>query len=194
MGIGMPKYARQTRHRAADRHIAVGAPDNVLCLLAEPALLRPAVCFIPDSGAPPDPPCPLEGVGSCGKLPPVNEHTHRRAGFANLSRLIQPLRCPTGPGALVLGISLKRRGRILAQPGIFLGGRLVFLRLGAATGGIRRICDDCIEGAGVKTAQHLQRVTLNDLPFLIIAHVWTSPFSCFYLHCYQVVLSLHTHQ
>ena len=48
-------------------------------------------------------------------------------------------------------------------------------RLGPSAGGIRGIGDDSIEGVGIKGPQHLQRVTLEDAPFLIIAHAHASP-------------------
>ena len=110
--ISVLKHTRQTRHRTVDGHISVGAPDDVLCLLAEAPLLRAAVALVPDSGASPDPTGPLESVCRRGKLPPVDEHTYRRTGLADLSRFIQPLRRPAGPGALVLGVPVKGRRSI----------------------------------------------------------------------------------
>ena len=63
--IAILEHPWQAGHRTADRHIAIGTPDNVLRLLAEAALLRTAVALIPDSGTPPDPARPLQGVGGC---------------------------------------------------------------------------------------------------------------------------------
>ncbi|CAN3957784.1 transcription antitermination factor NusB, partial [Dysosmobacter welbionis] len=80
LGIAVLEYTGEAGHRAADGHITIGAPDNVLRLLPEPALLGPAVALVPDSGAAPDPPRPLEGIAGRRELTPVNEHTHRGAG------------------------------------------------------------------------------------------------------------------
>ena len=84
-GIAVFEYTRQTRHRAADRHIAVRAPNNVFCLLPETPLLRAGVSLVPHGNPAPDPACPLERIAGTGKLPPVNEHTDRRAGFCRTS-------------------------------------------------------------------------------------------------------------
>ena len=102
LGIAVFEHPRQTRDRTADGHIAVGAPDDILRLLTEAPLLRAAVALIPNCGAAPDPTGPLESVCRRGKLPPVDEHTYRRTALAYLSRFIQPLRRPAGPGALDL--------------------------------------------------------------------------------------------
>ena len=190
--IAILEHPWQAGHRTADRHIAVGTPDNVLRLLAEAALLRTAVALIPDSGTPPDPPRPLKGIGGCGQLPPVDEHTHRRTGLACFPRLVQPLCRPAGPGALVLGIAVKGRWRVLPHTGILSGGGLVFLGLCPASGSIRGIGDDSIEGVGGEPAQHLQRVTLNDLPFLVIVHVCGPPCFCFLREYCRITPSLHT--
>ena len=187
---GLPYLnTRQTRHRAVDGHIAVGAPDDVFRLLAEPAFLRAAVALVPDSGAAPDPACPLEGICCRRKLPPVNEHAHRRTGLADLSRLVQPLRCPAGPGTLILGVAVKGWGRVLSHAGIFLDGGLAFFRLCPTAGGIRGICDDRVEGAGGKAAQHLQRVTVDELPFLVSAQACDSPSFCYLRGCRGITLS-----
>ena len=95
--IAVFEHTRQTRHGSADRHIAVRAPDNVFCLLAKTSLLRAGVSLIPHGNAAPDPACPLERVAGAGKLPPVNEHTDRRAGFGCASGKVQPLCRPAGP-------------------------------------------------------------------------------------------------
>jgi hypothetical protein len=63
----------------------------------------------------------LQGVGGGGELPPVDEHTHGSAGFAKLSGVRQPRRRPPGPGALVLGVSLKGRRRVVPHTGILFG-------------------------------------------------------------------------
>ena len=173
--IAVFEHPRQTRDRAADGHIAVGAPDDILRLLAEASLLGAAVALIPDSGASPDPTGPLESVCRRGKLPPVNEHTNRRATLAYLSCLIQPLRRPAGPGALVLGVPIERGRCVLAHAGILPGCGFVFLRLGAPTGRIRRIGNHSVKGVGGKGPQHLQGIPLEDAPFLIIAHAHASP-------------------
>ena len=184
--IAILEYPWQAGHRTADGHIPVGAPDNVFRLLTESAFLRAAVALIPDSSAAPDPTGPLESVCRRRKLPPVDEHTHRCAGLAGLPRLIQPLRCPAGPGTLILGIPIKGRRRVLPHTGILSGGGLVFLGLRPASGSIRGIGDDGIEGAGGKAAQHLQRVTVDDLPFLIIAHALDSPSFCYLRGCWGI--------
>ena len=175
LGIAILEHPRQAWDRAADGHIAVGAPDDIFRLLAEAPLLRAAVALIPDSGAAPDPARPLEGVGGCWELPPVNEHTNRRAALTYLSCLIQPLCRPAGPGTLVLGVPIERGRRVLAHAGILPGSGFVFLRLGAPTGRIGRIGDDSVKGVGGKGPQHLQGITLEDAPFLIIAHAHASP-------------------
>ena len=180
------EHTGETRHRTADGHIAIGTPDNVLRLLTEPTLLRAAVALIPDSGAAPDPASPLEGIGGCGKLPPVNEHAHWRTRLAGFSRLVQPLRCPAGPGALILGVAVKGRGSVLFHARILLDGGLALLRRRPTAGGIRGICDDRVKGAGGKTAQHLQRVTVDDLPFLVIAHALDSPSFCYLQKCWGI--------
>ena len=110
--ISVLEHTGQTRYRTVDGHISVGAPDDVLCLLAEAPLLRAAVALIPNCGASPDPTGPLESVCRRGKLPPVDEHTHWGTELADLSRFIQPLSCPAGPGALVLGVPVKGRRSI----------------------------------------------------------------------------------
>ena len=192
LGIAVFEHPRQTRDRTADGHIAVGAPDDILRLLTEAPLLRAAVALIPNCGAAPDPTGPLESVCRRGKLPPVDEHTYRRTALAYLSRFIQPLRRPAGPGALVLGVPIERGRCVLAHAGILPGGGLVFLGLCPASGSIRGIGDDSIEGVGGEPAQHLQRVTLNDLPFLVIVHVCGPPCFCFLWECCRITLSLHT--
>ena len=65
-------------------------------------------------------------VGGCRELPPVNEHTNRRATLAHPSCLIQPLCRPTGPGALVLGVPVERGRCVLAHAGILPDGGFVF--------------------------------------------------------------------
>ena len=169
--IAVLEHTGQTGHRAAQGHIPVGAPNDVLRLLTEAPLLGAAVALIPNSGAPPDPSSPLEGVGGSGELPPVDEHTHWCSGLTQLPSLIQPLCRPAGPGTLVLGIPLERRGRILSHAGILGCSGLVFLRLSASPGGVRRVGDDGIEGAGGKALQHLQGVSLDDLPFIAHGHL-----------------------
>ena len=69
-------YTSEAGHRAADGHITIGAPDKVLRLLPEPALLGPAVALVPDSSSPPDPPRPLEGVAGGGELAPRFRNRH----------------------------------------------------------------------------------------------------------------------
>ena len=183
LGIAILEYAGQTGDRSADGHISVGTPDNVLSLLAEAALLRTAVAFVPDSCAAPDPPRPLERIGGRGELPPIDEHAHRSAGFTDLTGVIEPFGGPAGPGTLILGVAVKGRGRAFSHAGIFLVGGLVFLRLGPAPGGIGGIGDNRIEGVRGKLAQNLQCVAVDDLPAGtdrcdIIAHRHFSPF-CF---------------
>ena len=57
--ISVLEHTGQTRYRTVDGHISVGAPDDVLCLLAEAPLLRTAVALIPNCGASPDPTGPI---------------------------------------------------------------------------------------------------------------------------------------
>ena len=170
LGIAVLEHAGQAGHGPADGHIPVGTPDDVLRLLAEAALLGAAVALVPHSGAPPDPARPLEGVGGRGELPPVDEHTHRRAGLADLSGIPKPLRRPAGPGPLVLGVPVEGRGRVIPHAGILLGRGLVLLCLGTASRGVRRVGDDRIEGAGGKAAQQLQRVAVENLPLIVHGH------------------------
>ena len=51
LGIAVLEYTGEAGNRAADGHITIGAPDNVLRLLPEPALLGPAVALVPKEGA-----------------------------------------------------------------------------------------------------------------------------------------------
>ena len=164
LGVAVLEHTGQTGHRATDGHIPVGAPNDVLGLLTEAALLRSAVALIPDSGPAPDPASPLQGIGGGGELPPVDEHTHRRTGLAGPSGLCQPLGTPAGPGTLVLGVPVKGRGRAPAHAGILLGGGFILLRLGASARSVGRIGDDGIEGVGREAAQYLQGIALDQIP------------------------------
>ena len=96
------------------------------------------------------------------------------------------------PASPLEGVPIKGRRRVLPHAGILLGGGLVFLGLRPASGSIRGIGDDGIEGVGGEPAQHLQRVTLNDLPFLVIVHVCGPPCFCFLWEYCRITLSLHT--
>ena len=168
--IAVFEYTRQTRHRAADRHVAVRTPDNVFCLLAETSFLRTGVSLVPHGNPAPDPARPLERIAGAGKLPPVNKHTNRRAGLGCTSCKIQPLCRPAGPRPLILGVAVKIGRCVAAHAGIFLCGGFGFLRLCAATGRIRRICDDGVKCAGRKALQHRKAVSVDDLPSGLIAH------------------------
>lgn len=142
--IAVFEYTRQTRHRAADRHISVRAPDNVFCLLSESTFLWTRVSLVPHGNPAPDPARPLECIAGTGKLPPVNKHTNRRAGLGCTSCKIQPLCRPAGPRPLILGVAVKIRRRVAAHAGILLCGGFGFFRLRAATGRIRRIYKNVI--------------------------------------------------
>ena len=160
LGTAVLEYAGQTGDGSADRHIPIGTPDNVLGLLAETALLGTAVTFVPDSCAAPDPPRPLERIGGCGELPPID--AHRGTGFTDLAGVIEPFSGPTGPGSLILGVAVKGRGRAFSHAGIFLVGRLVFLSLGSAPGGIGGIGDNRIEGV-IGIPAYIAAERLSDL-------------------------------
>ena len=168
--VAVFEHTRQTRHGAADRHISVRAPNNVFCLLPEAAFLRTGVSLIPHGNAAPDPARPLERVAGAGKLPPINKHTDRRAGLGCTSCKIQPLCRPAGPRPLILGVAVKIGRRVAAHAGILLCGGFGFFRLCAATGRIRRICDDSVKCAGRKALQHGKTVSVDDLPSGLIAH------------------------
>ena len=168
--IAVFEHTRQTRHGAADRHIAVRAPNDIFCLLSESTFLWTRVSLVPHGNAAPDPACPLERVAGTRKLPPVNKHTNRRAGFGCASGKVQPLCRPAGPRPLILGVAVKIRRRVAAHAGILLCGGFGFLRLCAATGRIRRICDDSVERARRKALQHRKAVSVDDLPSGLIAH------------------------
>ena len=182
LGIAVFEHAGQAGHRAADGHVSVRPPHDVLRLLPEPPLLGPAVALVPHSGAPPNPPRPLEGVGGGGELPPVDKHTYRRARLTGPPGLIQPLRRPPGPGPLVLGVAVEGRRRMVTHAGILLGCGLVLLRLGPPAGRIGRVGDDGVEGAGGETAQQPQGVALDDLPAGVIVHAQ------FYLSSFEIFL------
>ena len=176
LGIAVFEHTGQTGNGPVDGHIAVGTPDNVFRLLAETSFLGTAVAFVPDSSAAPDPASPLQGIRGSGELPPVDEYAHRGAGLADPSGFIQPLRRPAGPGALVLGVAVKGRRGAVSHTGILPGGGFVLFRLGAPAGRIGRIGDDRVKGVGGKALQHLQRVTMDDLPLGMIVHRQGSPF------------------
>ena len=163
--IAVLEHTGQARYRSGDGHIPIAAPDDILRLLPEAALLGATVALVPDSGTSPDPACPLESIGSCRKLPPVDEHTDRRTGLAGFSGQVQPFRRPARPAPLILRVSVEWRRRVF-HAGIFLGSGFVFLSLGPAARGIGRIGDHCVKGAGGKALQHLQRIALDDGPGL----------------------------
>lgn len=175
LGIAVLEHARQAGHGPVDGHVPVGSPDDVLRLLAEASLLGPAVALVPDGSAAPDPARPLEGVRSCGELPPVDEHAHRSARLAGFPGIVQPLRRPPGPGPLVLGVAIKGRRGMVAHTGVFLRRGFVLFRLGAPAGCVGRVCNHRVEGPRRKAGQHLQRVALDDFPLGVIAHRQVSP-------------------
>ena len=63
LGVAVLKHTGQAGHRSGDGHIPITAPDDIFRLLSEATLLGSAVALIPDRSTPPDPACPLEGIG-----------------------------------------------------------------------------------------------------------------------------------
>lgn len=163
--IAVLKHTGQAGNGTADGHISVAAPDDVFRLLPEPSFLRTAVSLVPDGGAPPDPACPLQGIGGSGELTPVDEHTHRRTRLADFTGLVKPFGCPACPAALILGVSVKGRRRFFSHAGILFRSGAVLLRLCSAAGGIGRIGDHCVKGVGGKGWDDLQGIALDDFVF-----------------------------
>src|SRR5699024_11756284 len=101
LGISIAEHTGKTRHRTTDRHWSVTAPHNILSLLAETPFLRTGVPFIPHRCTPPDPACPLKGIGNGRVLSPVNKQTDRRTDLAGFPHIVKPLCHPVCPGTLI---------------------------------------------------------------------------------------------
>ena len=110
--VSVAKHPRQAGNRTADWHRSIASPYDILCLLAEPSLLRTGISLVPHSSSPPDPSRPLQCICDGRVLSPVNKQTNGCTRFTGFAHIVQPFCHPVCPGTLILVVSVKIRQSI----------------------------------------------------------------------------------